>query len=124
MLTAVYIFVPACAVTTPLFSYPVPARISPQPASTVEVTGPDGVLSVTVRTDQPGSIRVTWYRANQPVMTENVTTTVEGDMSNTSTLGFSRRNESGEYRVIVGESRLPDVLDELPRMWFPWRRIT
>ena len=47
-------------------------------------------------------------------MTENVTTTAEGDMTNTSTLSVSHRNESGEYRVVVGESRLPNVLTELP----------
>ena len=39
------------------------------------------------------------YRADQPIMTENVTTTAEGDSSTNERLSMSHRNESGEYRV-------------------------
>ena len=95
-------------------SYVVPAKITHHPPTDAELEGPNAELSVTVRTDYPGTVRVMWYRNGGHIMTENVTTAVSQDMSNSSSIAVSRRNESGQYRVVVGESRLPDGFVDLP----------
>ena len=92
----------------------VPAKITHHPPTVTELEGPNAELSVTVRTDYPGTVRVMWYRNGGHIMTENVTTAVSQDMSNSSSIAVSRRSESGEYRVVVGESRLPDGFVDLP----------
>ena len=98
-----------------VFCYSVPARITHHPPTVTEITGPNALLPITIRSDYPGTVTVTWYRDGQLVMEESITVTAATALTGHSSLMVSHRNESGTYRVKVGESRLRQGLGNLPQ---------